>query len=388
MPNVTVLGAGGKIITVPFTTSSNFALARQVAESINAGVRSGTLFPAQDSVGAIPSGQTGYYIATDPDTFAVLPPGYADVTDIAPNAVITGSGDPNEMILAGAGGLTFYAPGGSGTVAAGGGANTMIIQPGSSGNWVITTNSGNDVIQDDGVGFSSINAGAGSNSIQLGDGRYLVNSFGGDNISAGAGFETIGLSGTTGDYVNANFSHLLFLGANAPSTVDGSSGSVTVYGDGGWFKGGTLGNNYISSGDGPATLIAGGSGDTLTGIGHSNHLFLAAAGNETLDGSVGTGNDTFFAGSGNALLRANAVGHNVFGFIDSLAGGNDIIQNFVQGHDTINLYGYGSNAVANALGSQIYNPAAQTATITLSDGTKITFTGLPRPLSGTDFHSS
>lgn len=387
MPNVTVLGAGGNIIKVPFTTSSNFALAQQVAASITAGVRSGALFPTQDTVGAVPSGKTGYFIATNPNTFAILPPGCDDVTDIAPNAVIIGSGDANELILGGTGGLTFYAPGGSGTIAAGGGSNNIFIQSNSSGNWVITTNSGNDSIIDQGVGFSSIDAGTGANVIQLGSGSYAVNSYGGDIIGAGSGSETIGLTGTTGDTISAGSSHLLFLGSNAASTVDGSLGSVTIFGDGGWFKGGAVGHNYINSGLGAATLIAAGDGDTLVGMGNAGHVFYAASGNETLDGSLSIGNDTFFAGTGNATITAGVVGRDVFGFIDSLAGGSDLIRNFVQGQDTVDLFGYGSNAVANALNSQVFNPTTQTATITLSDGTKITFTGQFRPLTSSDFHS-
>lgn len=63
----------------------------------------------------------------------LLPSGYAAVVVNYPNSFVLGSGDNGESVLSGSGGMTFFAPAGSGTIAAGGGANNIEIAPGSTG---------------------------------------------------------------------------------------------------------------------------------------------------------------------------------------------------------------------------------------------------------------
>jgi hypothetical protein len=136
-------GANSQTVTLTFDTNANAVIAQQLAAAITAGIQGGTTQAASDTNGppqALPPGTPGaFFQSLDGTTF--VPPGYTAVVDTANNAIIFGSGDPNESVIIGAGDPTFIARGAeaSGTVV-GGGSDTRILIPTSvAGAWSINT---------------------------------------------------------------------------------------------------------------------------------------------------------------------------------------------------------------------------------------------------------
>ncbi len=389
MPTVTVAGANDQTVTLSFDTNANAILAQQLAAAITAGVQNGSIVPAVDTNGPpppLPPGKTGEFVQTlDGTTF--LPSGYAAFVDTAKNAIIFGSGDPNESVLIGPGDPTFIARGatGSGTVVAGAGSNTIDIPTSVAGGWLISTGNGDDNILALGTGNDTINAAGGHNAIMLGTGNDIVESTGGDDtVDAGSGSETITAIGTGSDLVFGGSSTLLFVATGGSATIFGGTGSDTFLGGPGRavVHGGTGGNNFLFGGTGAVTLFGGGNGDQLIAANSSAAQALhAGAGNETLFGGFSRGPDTFFGSAGNASITAGS-GTNLFVFTDGQAGGTASIQGFTSGRDQIDLVGYGKNEVTQALKTQTVVDG--TDTITLSDHTKISFANVSS-LTASDF---
>jgi Ca2+-binding RTX toxin-like protein len=388
MPTVTVAGANSQIVTLTFDTNANAVLASKLAAAITAGVQGGTIQAASDVNGpppALPPGTTGAFFQEQSGT-TFLPPGYTAVVDTSANAIIFGSGDPNESVLIGAGDPTFIAQGaeGSGTVVAGGGDNRIVIPASVAGGWSINTGNGDDTVLAQGSGNDTINAGGGHNAIQLGSGSDIIQTTGDDTVLAGSGSETI--TATTGSDVIFAGSGTLFFIASGASTVFAGTGSDTFFGGAGpdEVHGGTGGNNFLFAGTGAATLFGGGDGDQLFAAGSGAQALHAGAGNETLFGGFSSGQDSFFGGTGNASITAGS-GTNLFVFTDGDSGGADTIQGFQSGRDLVDLQSYGHNAVRDALRSQTV--VGGTSTITLSDHTVITFANAGT-LTANDFVTS
>ena len=118
----------------------------------------------------------------------------------------------------------------------------------------------------------------------------------------------------------------------------------------------------------------------LSGLhGTGNDILHAGSGNDTLRG--GPGNDTLIAGTGTATMSGGG-GDNIFQF-DHGSISKDIILDFKSGSDHIRLSGYSST-------EEKYDLAHQTTfggstTMSLSDGTQITFSGYNHALKATDF---
>lgn len=403
MTIVTVAGAHGQTVALDYDTNTSAILARKLAAAITAGVETGTIQPAVDTDGPpppLPPGKTGEFV-TETSGLTILPPGYKAVVNTAPNEVIFGSGDADELVLSGVGNLSFFATGGSGTVAAGSGNNRIVIPSTVSGSWSINTGDGDDTALG-GAGNDTINAGGGHNAIALGEGNNVVLSTGDDTVTAGSGAETIAALGHHKTLVFGNSSQLIFVASDDASTVFGGSGSDTFFGSQGpdLVYGGTGGNNLLFAGTGNATLFAGGNGDQLFAMGHKAQALYAAGGNETLSGAFasgadtfygsagavkvfgGDGKDTFVAGTGSATIDG-AI--NQFVFTNGEAGGTALIQAFKSGQDLIDLQGYGPNEIKHALKSQ--QVVGGQDTITLSDNTRITFAGISS-LNASDFITS
>lgn len=376
MALVTVLGANASTHTLNYDRLDVAAIARNVAAAIDSGIQSGAIAPAEDTSGpppTLPGGKTGEWVQTQDNGVTSLPGGYTNVVVTGNNAVIFGSGDPNEAVLSSTGNLTFLATGGSGTVAAGGGNNSILIPSTDSGNWSIYAGNGDDTVSALGAGNDTIAPGGGHNFVMLGSGNDLVQSSGDDTVLAGAGASTIVATGHS-DVVYGGTGPVTFIGTKDAATVLGSTGSVTVSGGSGpeLLIGGTNGNNSLSAGDGTATLFGAGPGDTLFAGGASPQLLVAGTGNETLFGGHATGNDTLVAGTGNDQLTGGG-GSDTFVFTNGQAGGKDLIIGFTS-MDKVDLVGYGPNAVADALKTQTVSN--NSVTITLTDHTTVTFSGV------------
>ena len=120
---------------------------------------------------------------------------------------------------------------------------------------------------------------------------------------------------------------------------------------------------------------AGAGDETITGAGGSpngfsvpgstaNNQFTAGSGNDTL--IAGAGSDTLVGGTGSALM-ISGTGPDTFSFQFG-NGGQDTITGF-KASDTLVLSQFGITSVTPATGSG-------SAVISLSDGTKITLTGV------------
>jgi Ca2+-binding RTX toxin-like protein len=385
---VTIQGSTNKIISIGFGSTSNFALAEEIAAQINTGIKAGTIVTEYDTGGpppTLPSGVSGALVQTEAP-FVVLPPGYTtDLVTKKGSAVVFGSGAPGETILSNyRTGLTFLAAAGSGTVVAGGGDNRL--SAGGGGSWSLYTGGGNDIIAALGGVSATIGAGGGKNAILLGYGKDVVISTGDDSITGGSGAETVDATGAISDFVQGNGSRLFFIGGTGGTTIFGGTGSDTYLGSAGGsptvggggtggghhhhrhsdhdsrhgddddkghrhghsgdhggsgssglvgpqlIVGGSAGNNFLFAGDGLATLVGGGNDDQLFAYGTAKQLLIAASGNETLSAALSSGADTLAAGSGKDLL-IGGTGADTFvggsGFATVMAGSGSQVFEFI-----------------------------------------------------------
>jgi Ca2+-binding RTX toxin-like protein len=135
---------------------------------------------------------------------------------------------------------------------------------------------------------------------------------------------------------------------------------------------GADGNVVFLIGTANDLVLAGGGNETLIGAQSSgNNTFVAGSGSDTIVG--GSGNDVFMAGSGAATMTGGS-GADLYAFFNGEAGGTDVITNFKLGTDHVTLQNYGPGAVSTALASAIF--ADGSTTMTLPDGTKVTFQGI------------
>ena len=202
---------------------------------------------------------------------------------------------------------------------------------GGAGNDLIKGGHGNDAI-DGGSGVDTVDyAGFGGNAtVNLNGGGS--SSGGGDNDSI-VGVENI---------VGGNFADRLSATPGA-SVVHGGSGGDTIFGLGGADElFGEDGNDKLQGGDGDDILRGDDGRDSLTGGAGADQLF----GGDDLDRMVGgSGDDVLVGGAGRDILRGDSIGvtggSDLFDFnaiSDSAAGRQrDIIQDFVQGEDLIDL---------------------------------------------------
>jgi Ca2+-binding RTX toxin-like protein len=399
MPTVTVPGANNSTVTLTFDRDANALLALHVAAAISAGLANNTILAADNKSGpppGLPPGVTGEFVQSESGV-TLLPKGYDYVVDAAKSAEIFGNGDANEQVLAGAGNLTFYATGGSGSIITGGGDNQIDILPSDPGPWLIATGDGADTIRAMGGGADTIEAGRGRSLIQLGAGSTWFTTMGSDTVMAGSGSETIVASGKhSHELIYGNTSSLFFV-ASGSATVVGGSGSDTVFGGHGkdLFEGGTSGDNFLQAGSGWATLFGGGNGDQLYAAGDKGQALHAASGNETLSGVFASGSDTFYGGSGSdqifggqgtntfvagtgtATVTASPFSMNLFEFMKTIGGGSELVMGLTDASQVqILLSGFGANEVNYALAHQTTNNGS--VTVTLSDQSTVTFQNIAR----------
>jgi Ca2+-binding RTX toxin-like protein len=411
MPSsVTVLGSNHTQITLTFDSSSNYALGQQLANVINASVPGGHYLTTFDNVPAppIPSGFAGGFYQTTSGSGG-MPPGYTvDLVNGPPNAIVAGSGLPNEIIMSDENtNLRFIAAAaGSGTVVGGGGVSILSVPGANGGNWELFSGAGNDAIYALGTGSDTLDAGGGRNLLQLGGGSDSIVSEGDDTVVGGTGAETVTALNASTTYVRGNASSLYFVGGSGGATILGGSGSDTYLGgvtSGNQFvRGGTGGNNFLFAGGGAATLLGGGAGDQLFAFGNSNQFLTAGAGAETLSASAsfgnvsltggsgkdlmigGAGSDTFAAGTGNSTVQVGFSDVNTFSFVSGSAGGEELVQDIIDPTSIkISLQNYGAGEEAFALGSQAIKNGS--LTMQLSDGTRITFEDVNQKLTGSNF---
>ena len=213
------------------------------------------------------------------------------------------AGINNDSVDAGLGNDKVWGGGGADTIQGGGGNDTLFggssddILGGGDGNDRMYGDSGNDLIYGD----------AGNDTMQGGQGD--------DTLAGGAGDDVLG----AGD------------GADS---LRGDGGSDKIYGDGG--------NDTVQGGGGDDTVF-GGDGNDVIGGGDNNDRLRGNDGNDVIYGDGGAdqiwgddGNDTLSGGSGNDV------------FVFDFGNGSDLINDFNNGDNIIDLSGTNANAF-NAL---------------------------------------
>jgi hypothetical protein len=129
--------------------------------------------------------------------------------------------------------------------------------------------------------------------------------------------------------------------------IDALGGNDVVYGGAGNdIIDGGAGNDKLYGGTGNDILYGGAGNDKLYG-GTGNDILAGGAGNDRLYG--GAGNDRLYGGSGNDILSGGA-GRDTF--VYRSGDGRDLILDFTQGQDVIDLssFGYANKAAAIADG--------------------------------------
>ena len=325
--------------------------------------------------------------------------GYSAIFDssVSPVNITFGGNSAGETVVAGSGGgfltlddntnATIIAGDGTYHIGHGNGTGTMSIAAGN----------GNDTIADL-QGNATISTGSGNNFINLYSGQDVITlrATGGtganaDQISAGIGSESVSVAGNAADqvYILENESFLSFTNGSVASTIRG--GGTSVLGGGGATTinaGGTgtvtwEGESYnfftggVSAGNSNANY-----GDQVTDNSSSNDTLIGGNGLTTINAAGSTGNVWLETGNGNATLIGSSVGgadtFEVFG----LSGGSHsvTIQNW-SSSDTFMLSGQTVNQTDNPTVAGGQFALSSTGTLTLNDGTVITFSGAA---AGTD----
>ena len=285
---------------------------------------------------------------------------------------------------------------GNATVTTGTGASTVYLAGGNNlvraqGNDTIVSSTGNDTVyassplHDEAgstgrltfvsAGYSTVTGGGeamtvfggsgGGNVVRGGAGltEFIGGGGSGSDFIGGQGAEIV-FGGTGGDTISGGAAGGFICGANAATTISGSTGNSTITaGNGNTVLLNGAASNLVAAGSGNVTLVGGGS----TG----NNSVFGGGGTDLLAG--GAGADFFRAGTGTATMTGGG-GADLFAFDHASGGGNTVITDFQNGIDHLTLQGYGSNAVAAALGSATVSGGS--TFLSLQDGTHVTLGGV------------
>ena len=186
------------------------------------------------------------------------------------------------------------------------------------------------------AGNDTLDGGASDDSLEGGDGDdLLLGGAGNDTLVGGAGMDTF--EGGTGNDV-------ITVSTEDYRVVNGEGGADLIYGS---SLGDTLIGGIAAGDDAQDTLYGGAGNDSLSGGYHHDRLY-GEADNDTLNGGAnddslegGDGDDRLIGGTGIDTLLGGA-GVDLFAFTniaDSIDSGRDILSDFTQGTDFIDLSG-------------------------------------------------
>jgi hypothetical protein len=437
MPNVTVLGASGSTVTIPFTSAANATAAQnalfKISEMVQANFLTQYQYPGSGSVplpailgGVVVSGST-------PQNVGLLPAGYYSVANNATNGIpttVTGigggsvavtlpgttvTGTYNPMTVAsGQGGIVFLNVSSNASIFLGGGTN--IIAEGYTGAKAVINADVGDTFVGAALGSTTVNAFSGA-AVQVstgGTGTAVINALGDNQIGV------IGGGGAPVTVNAARGANLQFIGtANAPAYINLTKGNVTVAANSGALTltggfsgnalvfanhgviGGGTGTNYLITDSlaGATTLFGAGANDTMIGQGAGNTYVANGASDLISDLSGGKGATYISGGGGQSTIMGSLGANSTFNlgagtvmaygqhglslnqgnvYTDAYNGANKVvIGDFVQGLDAFSLTHSASGA---SLVSINYYSTTGTSTFgavgteaILSDGTKIDF---------------
>jgi hypothetical protein len=265
----------------------------------------------------------------------------------------------SDMVVGGLGELTLATGGSNDTVFAASGSSTIF---GEFGAGAFGGTVGNNVIFG-GTGPLEVVTGDSNDTVFAGSGTDTV--FIGTGTSAGAQQ----IQGSTGAL------RVQFIGGAGSATITGGSGAATVFGTGdsnvkwiGVQTGGILDavGNVTSTGSYDASAST--TNDTLIGA-SGNVSMMGGSGSDFLLGGVNTGS---IGGAGSVVggtSMTGGAGNNVFLFTSGLVNGGDIVQDF--GGNNTRRFQVTVREGANVPIKP--TTAGGTTTLTLSDGTSISF---------------
>lgn len=211
-----------------------------------------------------------------------------------------------------------------GQLQAGAGADTAT---GGAGDDTFVGGLGDDLLRG-GRDDDSLNGG-GDNDVLVGGAGddTLVGDIGDDDLSGGRGDDFV--TGDDGnDSITGGEGQDALLGGTGDDTLTGSFGDDTLLGD--------AGNDDLSGGDGRDFLNGGAGNDVLNGQ-DGNDVLGGAAGNDTINGSAG---DDRISGGAEFDQLTGGNGADVFVYAtaaDSTLLASDMITDFAQGADLIDL---------------------------------------------------
>ncbi len=423
--NVTLPGAGGTTVTIPFTSSQIAALAQAAGEhmqQLSAVTVGGVPFyTVEDYTGSVSppliEGQLNFS-GSAAVSAGLLPSGFTGIVDSASAAVLALNQTAQATtVVSGTGGLVYgnissnnqvFLAGGLNLVAEflGGSSNIYVDSTGTTytsgsltgvealaGSSTVTAVAGADVV---------VYAGSGSNVVSVGGATGTSNFVAVSNAATVSGT-------TTAVTVNATAGTLNFGADGAPALINPAAANVV-------FLPGGSGSVTLAAGTGSDTVLSGPSGVFRAGAAGSSVLQTSTvSGATTLFGGTGGkdqlaafgANDVLVAGSGgDALYTSGAATIKGVTFNGStVPGGTDSIYGSAGGADTINLFGNNTSVLAGAAnetftyttghgvaadtisgfskGTNIFKLngegitsntfAAGNTTVTLKDGTTLTF---------------
>ena len=385
-------------------------------------------------------GNLNIAVATAPSAGSAiaLPTGYAALQALGTGAAtLSDAGTAGALLIGSAGPTVFNSTGQSVTLVGGNGANrfnvsgSAAVVTGNGASTVVASGSGTANVTT-GTGGSTVVLAGGGGSVRSGGADTVFGGTGAASITAATVSGAKGLTAIGGD------AKLTFLGGAGTSVVFGGKGGVDyspgaaydiVVGGAGAVSGqtgaaggqlwGNSGSDVLQAGGAASSVVVSSKGGQLISTGSGGNFLVAGAGTTVLDGSKASGNDVFFGGgagtrstillgSGNDLVGTGTGASTVqlgsgrsavFAFgtstITAGTGGADLVlggsvtfnvaqgaarnfalYNFVPGTSKISLSGYGTNAVASAVASQV-NGSGQTV-LTLSDSTKLQLIGVAK----------
>ncbi len=335
----------------------------------------------------------------------------ANILSYSDNDLINGNAG-NDEIYAGDG--NDVVNGGSGDDKINGGAGNDDLT-GGGGNDITHGDEGDDVIYG-ALGDDELYGDAGNDKIVGSDGNEKAYGGDGDDVILG-NIGTDELHGGMGkDLINGNQNNDIIFGDVDDDTLDGNQGDDIVYGGDGadnirgsngrdklfgdagndWMSGGAdddelhggegndflegaVGNDLLFGGDGDDTICGNDGNDVIDG-GAGNDIILGHYGSELIHGGNGDdniegnqdndilhgdeGNDRIRGGIGDDTLIGGlgvdtligAVGRDVFVFEnldDSTSSASDLILDFIQGEDKINVSAFGFSEISKGLGSNV-----------------------------------
>ncbi|MBR0800507.1 hypothetical protein JQ615_34605, partial [Bradyrhizobium jicamae] len=314
-------------------------------------------------------GFTNYYADSGNDFIGGNPTGNSEFFGGAGNSVIststyltfTGTGttaDPfiltsftastgNDVIFGGSGKDQINAPFGNDTVYGGSGNLSGLTTAyagevfyagiyGGNGNDVFYAGSGNDLIVA-GNGNDVFYGGSGHSTMYGGSGNDIY--VGGDGLSYEVGGQG---TATSLDYFylsSAQGSEAYGTKTGESVFVAGTNGAVMIGQGGNDFMFAAGGNNYFYGGTGNSEFFGGSGVDVMSG-----------AGNDYFDG--GTGVNYYFGGNGGG--PGTGIGTDIF---NVSLGGGDVVQDWTEGKDTVQLNGSGFHSFADVLSHSYQNGA-------------------------------